>query len=386
MCAVKGFSANGVHCGFYPNGGREDFALIYSDQRAATACVYSVGSFHGATALLTQKNLSSGYARAIVANSGVANVAPEGIKLAKSVCLEVSKRTRATETEIVIASTGKIGLPLTLSTYLKGVDGLVKGLSATDEGSKAAARAIMTEDLHPKQMAFSFELGAYPCKIGAIFKGGARVSPNMATTLCFLTTDAAISPKMLQKALNTAVKDTFNMSDIDGTSSPNDTVCIMANGNAGNYKIDYADTEYKKFTDALWETMRQICIALLKDAPRMRKLLLCKVCNAKSKQTARAVAKAVVCSEDLRHNTLNNRLDFEAILGAAYSTGETFVLTKTTLTVSSENGRLVVFEDGKATDFSKEAQERILNGKEIEIIFSLGEGNYSARAYGCVRE
>ncbi len=386
VCAPSGFCANGVHCGFLPDTEREDLALIFADKRAPVACVFSTGGVCGAVATVTKKNISSGYARAIIANSGAANVTKEGIPLAKQVCLEVAKRTKALETEVVIASTGKIGKPLSLATFTKGIDNLIQGLSATEAGSGAAARAIMTEDQTPKQIAYAFDLGAFPCKIGAIFKGGARVSPNMATTLCFMTTDANISPKMLQKALNTAVRDSFNMLDIDGISSPNDTVCILASGNAGNCRIDYEDTEYKKFVDALCEATRRICILLAKDVKDMQKLLVCKVRGAKSKRTARAVARAIVCADGVRRKMKEQQLDLDGILGAAYGTGEELEWENLSIALSSKLGSLVIYEENFATAFYSEAVEKVLSAEEIEISVSLGKENFAAQAIGIVRK
>ena len=385
VCAPSGFRASGVRCGFLPNQEREDLALILADKRVPTACVFSTGAICGATVEVAKKNLSSGFTRAAVINSGVANVAREGIPLAKSVCLEVAKRTPAIETEIVIASTGKIGKPIALETFLNGLDRLVNSLSPTDEGSLSAARAIMTEDKTPKQLAFSFELGAFPCKIGAIFKGGARVSPNMATTLCFITTDVNISTKMLQKALNFVVKETFNTLDIDGISSPNDTVCIMASGNAGNYKIDYEDTEYDKFLGALHETAKRICKAIAKDANGMEKVLICKVQGARSKRVARAVAKAIATSEKIRRNLREETLMIDDLLNASYGTGEEIFIEKIKVDVSSRGGSLTLFEENEAMEFYPETLGRVLREEEIEICVTLGKGNFSAQALGVVR-
>lgn len=386
VCAPSGFKANGVKCGFLPDTEREDLALVFADKRVPTACVFSTGAFCGAPAIVTKKNVASGYARAAIVNSGVANLTGDGVSLAKSVCRELSSRTKALETEIVIASTGKIGRPISLTTFLKRMDELVNGLSDTDEGSKAAARAIMTEDRTAKQAAFAFELGAFPCKIGAIFKGGARVSPNMATTLCIMTTDVNISPKMLQKALDSAVKETFNMLDVDGISSPNDTVCVMASGNAGNCRIDYEDTEYKKFADALQEAARRICVALAKDVGDVKKLLVCKVRGARSKRMARAVARAVVCADGIRNAISESRLEPDGILGAAYVTGEEFAFENVSLEISSEYGSLAIFEGNAATEFYPETVGRVLSAEEIEIRIALGIGNFSAQALGVVRK
>ncbi len=386
VCAPSGFRAGGVRCGFLPNGEREDLALILADKRVPTACVFSTGAICGATVEVAKKNLSTGFTRAAIINSGVANVAREGISLAKSVCLEVAKRTPAIETEIVIASTGKIGKPIALETFLNGIDELVDNLSATNEGSLSAARAIMTEDKTPKQLAFSFELGAFPCKIGAIFKGGARVSPTMATTLCFITTDVNISTKMLQKALNSVVKETFNTLDIDGISSPNDTVCIMASGNAGNYKIDCEDTEYDKFFGALHETSRRICVAIAKDANGMKKLLVCKAQGARSKRTARAVARAMATSEKIRRGLKDETLIVDDLLNTAYGTGEEICLENIVIQISSRGGKLILFEESQAMEFYPEILYRVLKEEEIEICVTLGKGNFSAQALGIVRE
>lgn len=387
VCAVEGFQANAVYCGIAedcePNG-KYDLALIVSEKRCPTAAVYSTNAFVGAPVTVTKRHLKSGYARAVIVNSGYANVfIPKGEEFAESVCALLEKNSNIDAKEVVIASTGIVGKNLSLQAFEKGIPHLVQGLAATHENSEKAARAIMTTDTVFKQLSYSFDLGDFPCRIGAIFKGCQRVAPNMATVLGFITTDVNVSPEMLRKAFSSAVKDSFNLLETDGTSSPNDTLCIMSNGRAGNCRIDAADSEYEKFCYALHGVLTEMCRRIAMDAKGGTKLFSCKSRGARSKQLSRSIARAVVSSLGLKTALGRNELDMEALLFTVSNIGEGIDLSRLQISVYSKNGKLVLYEDGATLSIQKEVVYKTLDTDEVEITVDLGMGNYSSVAFGC---
>lgn len=390
VCAPAGFSANGVYCGISQKTTivsretettkiREDLALIVAEKRVPTACVCASGQMTGAPVRVTKKHLRSGYARAAIVNSGIANVFSEnGEELAENICAALAKRAKISADEVAIASTGEIGKPLPFEPIEAKLGELVAGLGTTDEHSLAAARGIMTTDRYPKRLSYAFELGDYTCKIGAIFKGNTRVCPNMATTLCFLTTDVRISPAALQKALSSAVGNTLNILDLDGVSSPNDLVCIMASGRAGNWEIDRADGDFKKFCYALGETLTRVCLELAKDGEDGGKAFVCKISGARSQRAARAVARSVAAVSGLKNALLQGKIDLETLLCAVWSSGEVLETDEIEISVGSAKGELVVFEDGKAMPVSRQTLSALLDTDELELCVRLGKGNYTA--------
>lgn len=379
VCAPEGFKANGIFCGVGEIG-KNDLALIVSEKRCPTACVYSGAARKGAPVLVTKKHLENpytgGYARAVLVNSGVANVfAPDGERLAESVCRALERVSGIPAAETVICSTGKIGKPLSVEPFEKGVGKLYDGLSGTEEKSLEAVRAIMTTDAEEKQFAYAFMLGDYPCKIGAICKGGEHVCPNMATMLAIVTTDVRITPEMLQRALSAETRETLGLLNVDGTGSPNDTVCIMANGRAGNSTIDRADTEYRKFCLALRGVLTRIALALATDGGA--KALCFGVSGARSKQSARALAKRLAGSEALKRGIRKGEIDIESVLFAALEEERA-----ERISVRDGKGEIVVWEDGRRMSHSEETGKRIAETSVVEICLKLCDGNYGATAYG----
>ncbi len=397
VCAPAGFKANAIRCGCgipLKNVSREtedcflreDLALILADKRCPVACTYAQGALHGATAVVTQKHVRWGYARAMIANSGVANVFGEkATAMAQDICALLAKHAKILTDEIVIASTGLIGEKFDNTPILNGIAKLVADLAANEEKSLAAARALMTTDRWAKHAAFSFELGAFTCKIGAVFKGNARVCPNMATTLCFLTTDVNITPEMLQKALNHAVDETFNMMNVDGVSSPNDMVCIMASGEAGNCQIDAPDSEYAKFVFALKEVLARICRTIVDDGAENGFAFECRVKGAKSQRMAKSIARTIVGASTIKDFLKNGEIDVQSVLCAIYSAGEAFGIEKLEISFYSDKGQVVVFDEGTVIKTSKNVLDTIFSGENIALLVDLHAGNYSATAIGCVR-
>lgn len=383
VCAPEGFKAGAVSCGIRKDG-EKDLGLILADGRCSVAGVYAQGPC-GATVALTRKRMKDGVARAIIVNGGVANVfMKKGDRLAFDICETVGKYCLIRSEEVVIASTGEIGKTLTLDPFENGIKTLAKKVDSGEEFSYSVARAMSGEQATAQHLAFSFDIGDFPCKIGAVFKGNTRVCPNLATTLVFLTTDVNITSECLQKALIAEVKETLNLLDADGGSSPNDCVCILANGKAGNYKISCADSEYKKFTYALRGVLVEICRALA-SANGTRKILSCKVLGAKSKQISRILSKKLVGAEFLRRAIASGEVDIEGILYATAQVGEISDISRLRIKIKSEGKELLLFEEGVKQPINEEKMKEFLSSNEVDILLELNEGNFTSCAYGCVR-
>lgn len=368
VCAPSGFQASGEN----------HLALIVAEKRFPVACTFSQSAVVGAPVAVSKRHVKSGYARAVFANSGVANVFQEnGEKSAREICQQIAKRLRCDQREIVIASTGKITSRFNAESVINGLDFLCQRIGASNEHSLASARAIMTTDKSVKQVSFAFDVGDFRCKIGAVFKGNARVCPNMATTLCFLTTDVNITPEMLQKSFSSAANETLNMLTHDGLSSPNDTACILSSCTAGNYCISCADSEYKKFASALQKTLTEICFIMLKDGDEQTKTLFCKTSGAKSKRVARAVSRAVVKANVFQ----NGSLETENLLCAIVGAGEALDVSKAEIILCSENTSLALMTDGKAIAYSASLMLDILSRSHVELLIRLNDGNYGATAF-----
>jgi glutamate N-acetyltransferase/amino-acid N-acetyltransferase len=282
-----------------------------------------------------------------------------------------------------VASTGVIGQKLSLDPIISGMPELVSGLSSAPESSFAAAEAIMTTDTVAKELSYEFDLGDIKCKIGAICKGVGMICPNMATMLMFITTDVNITPQMLQRALSADVKDSVNMVSVDRDTSTNDTLCIMANGLAGNAIIDRPDTDYKKFTRALHAVTTEMCRRIAADGEGATKLIECKVSGAKSKQVARTVAKSVVCSDLLKAAMFGADANWGRVLCAIGYSGADVDISKISVVFSSAAGKILVCENGMGVDFSEPKAKEILSEKEVKILIGVGTGNYTATAWGC---
>lgn len=373
VCAPAGFQAGGVYCGIVADERRkEDLSLVVSKRRSACACVYAQGGVTGAPAALTKKRLQSGYARAVIVNSGVANVFMEGgEKLARNICTLLSNKLSIREEEIAIASTGTVG-KLPFAPIENKMDALVFGLGETHEHSLAAARGLMTADKTVKQLSYAFELGDYVCKIGAVFKGSLRVCPNMATTLCILTTDIDIAPKLLQKAFSSAVNATLNLLNVDGVGSPNDFACILANGLAGNYQISADDSEYKKFSDALHAVMANIARTIAQDGGG--RVAQCRVVGARSGRAARAAAKAIANASVVKVAMQKGTVDIDGVLCALHTAGEPFDFEKLGVYL----GELVVLEQGRRQELSDSTLLNAFNAETLTLRIRLGSGNYTA--------
>lgn len=381
VCAPEGFKANGVHCGIRKNKTKRDLALIVSDVRCSAACVYTQNLVKGAPITVTKRHVADGYAQAIVCNSGNANTCnANGEEIAEGMCGLVSDKTGIPAEDVVVASTGVIGQPLSLEPIAAGMDELVKGLG---DNSLFAAQGIMTTDTVDKQIAYTFTLGGKECKIGAIGKGVGMINPNMATMLIFITTDVSISPAMLQKALSADVKDSFNMVSVDGDTSTNDMVCVLANGLAGNDCIEENGKDYLIFRKALNKVTTNLCRRIAKDGEGATKLLECKVSGAKSKSAAKLIAKSIIKSSLFKAAMFGADANWGRVLCAIGYAGADADITKIDVDFKSKAGTLAVCRGGSGIPFSEEEAKKILSCDEIEILVNMNDRGGRATAWGC---
>lgn len=381
VCAAKGFSAGGIHCGIRKNKEKKDLSLIYSAVEANAASVYTTNLVKGAPLIVTKKHISDGKARAVICNSGNANTCnANGIDIANEMCRLVADSMNIDENDVIVASTGVIGQPLDIKPIADGMPELVKALG---NNSEAAAEGIMTTDTKLKQIAVSFEIDGVECKIGGIAKGSGMIHPNMATMLVFITTDCAISSQMLQKALSGDIQNTFNMVSVDGDTSTNDMVTILANGMAGNEKIVCEDENFRKFMNALNTVTVYLCRCIAGDGEGATKLLECKVSGAKTKDIAKTVAKSIICSSLTKAAMFGADANWGRVLCAIGYSGADVDVNKIDVCFESAKGSILVCKNGAGVDFSEEYAKQILLEKEIDIIVNLNDGNCDAVAWGC---
>jgi len=380
VCAPKGFIASGISCGIRKTG-KKDLALIVSQKTASTVGVYTKNLVKGAPILVTQQHIANGYARAIIANSGNANTCNDnGIEIAEEMCELVEKHTGIYAGDVVVASTGVIGQKLSIAPISCGMSTLVMELG---NNSDDAATAIMTTDTVKKEVALEFYLGGKLVKMGAIAKGSGMIHPDMATMLVFVTTDAAITPEMLQKALDYCILDTFNMISVDRDTSTNDTMIVMANGMAENETICSEGEAFYAFKAALFELSLNLSRAIAKDGEGATKLLECRVSGAKSNSDARLVAKSVICSPLFKCAMFGADANWGRVLCAIGYAGADVDVGKVAVGFKSDAGEILVCKKGGGIEFSEEKAKEVLSCSDIIIDISLGDGDASATAFGC---
>ena len=381
VCAAQGFSANGVHCGIRKNRTKRDLALIFSETPASAAAVYTKNLVKGAPLAVTKQNISNGKAQAVICNSGNANTCnANGIEIAEQMCALVAEKLNINATDVIVASTGVIGQPLDIEPIANGIDSLADGLG---NNSALACEAIMTTDTRPKEIALEFEVGGKTCKIGGIAKGSGMIHPNMATMLVFVTTDCAISAKMLQKALSADVETSFNMVSVDGDTSTNDMVSVLANGMAGNELIDSEGADYDAFCEALGGVTSYLCRMIAGDGEGATKLLECKVSGAVDDINARIIAKSVICSSLFKAAMFGADANWGRVLCAIGYSGADVDVNAVDVSFASAKGEITVCKNGAGVPFSEEIAKEILLESEIQIIIGVGNGSGSAVAWGC---
>lgn len=382
VCAAQGFKAGGIHCGIRKNKSKRDLSMIVSTVPAHAAAVYTTNLVKGALLLVTKEHLSDGCAQAILCNSGNANTCnADGVEIAQAMCTMAAQATGLQPTDIIIASTGVIGQPLPLAPIAAGMEPLAASLS--EQGSAQAAEGIMTTDTVRKEMAVSFVVGGKTCHLGGIAKGSGMIAPNMATMLVFLTTDANISSSMLQKALSKDVKDSFNMVSVDGDTSTNDMVAILANGLAGNAEISAEGADFSAFREALAMVTQTLCKAIAKDGEGATRLITCKVSGAKTTADAKIAAKAVVRSSLLKAAIFGADANWGRVLCALGYSGAQLDVAQVGVTFASAKGSITVCTYGAGVNFSEEKAKEILLEDAVEILITLQDGTGEATAWGC---
>ena len=381
VCAAKGFKANGIHCGIRKNKTKRDIALIVSEKTANAAAVYTTNLVKGAPLLVTKEHLADGKAKAVICNSGNANTCnADGIEKAEAMSEIAANALGIKADDVVVASTGVIGLPLDVAPIADGIGELVSGLG---DHSDLAAEGIMTTDTKKKEVAVSFMIGDRECRIGGIAKGSGMIHPNMATMLVFITTDCAISSEMLSEALSSDIQRTFNMVSVDGDTSTNDMVVVLANGEAGNSEITEKNADFAVFMQALNTVTVHLCKSIAGDGEGATKMIECSVIGAKSDACAKTVAKSVICSSLVKAAMFGADANWGRILCALGYSGADVDISKVGVAFSSDAGRITVCKNGAGVEFSEDDAKKILLEHEITIEIDLNDGEGNAVAWGC---
>ncbi|MDR3345508.1 MAG: bifunctional glutamate N-acetyltransferase/amino-acid acetyltransferase ArgJ [Oscillospiraceae bacterium] len=383
VCAPQGFKAAGIHCGIRRNKSKRDLALIYSEYPASAAAVYTTNRVQGAPIAVTRRHLADGTARAIICNSGNANTCnADGEKIAEQMCALAAAELGLRAQDIAVASTGVIGQPLDITPIAGGIPELALELSVN--GGADAADAIMTTDTRRKEIAVEFVLGGKICRMGGIAKGSGMIHPNMATMLVFITTDANIAADVLQTALREDCEDSFHMISVDGDTSTNDTVLILANGGAiNNEQLTINSADYQEFRAALRTVTTHLCREIARDGEGATRLLTCSVTGAAEKSTARRAAKSVICSSLVKAAMFGADANWGRVLCAlGYGVAE-LQPERVDVAFSSAAGRIEVCRAGSGLAFSEENAKQILTQPEVTIEVNLHSGQYSAAAWGC---
>lgn len=382
VCSAKGFTAAGMHCGIRKNKSKKDLSLIFSEVPAQAAAVYTTNLVKGAPLTVTKNNIADGIAQAVICNSGNANTCnADGIEIAEKMCELVGNELNISAKDVVVASTGVIGQRLDITPIANGIPVLAKNLSKN--GGLDAEEGIMTTDTVKKTVAVEFEIGGKKCTIGAMAKGSGMIHPNMATMLVFITTDVAISSEMLKKALSTDIQSTFNMLSVDGDTSTNDMVSVLANGMAGNPVIDKDGDDFRTFMKALNTVTMYMCRLIAGDGEGATKLLECKVSGAKCEEDAKKVAKSVVCSSLTKAAMFAADANWGRVLCAIGYSGANVDVDKIDVSFVTKAGKVTVCKNGAGVDFSEEEAKKVLSEKDIDIMVELNDGDASATAWGC---
>ena len=382
VCAAKGFQAAGVHCGIRKNRSKKDLALIYSQTECAVACTYTQNKVFGAPITVTRKHVANGKAKAIICNSGNANTCnANGVEIAEKTCALTAEALGISKEDVVVASTGVIGQPLSIDPIAAGLPVLASQLSV--QGSTDACEGIMTTDTYPKECAYAFSLEGVECHIGAIAKGSGMIHPNMATMLAFVTTDVAIAPALLQKAVSEVVDDTFNMVSVDGDTSTNDMLSVLANGLAGNPVITEETPAYQDFKQALFAVCENVSKKLAGDGEGATKLLECTVCHAPDKTTAKKIAKSVICSSLFKAAMFGADANWGRVLCAIGYTPGDFDISKTSVRLKSKAGEVFVCENAAYHPYSEDEAAKVLAEHDVLVKVDMGTGDASAKAWGC---
>ena len=386
VTAAKGFKAAGCEAQIKYKNGKKDMALVYSEKPCVAAGVFTTNKVKAAPVKWDYNVVhNSPYAQAVVVNSGVANACTgeEGYGYCMDMAEAVSNEMQLPKDAVLVASTGVIGRQLPMDIIKEGIKKLPKGLKPDEEAATLAAEAIMTTDTKSKQVAVNFEIDGKVVTVGGMCKGSGMIHPNMATMLCFITTDCMIKKDLLQKALSEIVNDTFNMISVDGDTSTNDSVLLLANGMAENKIIDTEDENYKKFYEALYYIMEELSKKIAGDGEGCTCLFEVRVLNALTKEDAKTMAKSVVCSSLTKAAIYGHDANWGRILCAMGYSGAEFDPELVDIYFESACGRLQIVKDGRADDYSEEEATKILSKEHVIAICDCKQGTFNATAYGC---
>lgn len=385
ITAPKGFLASGLNAGI-KNQTKKDMAMFFSSTPCAAAGVFTSNLVKAAPVKWDKEIVTtSPYVQAVVVNSGIANACTgaEGLGYCADTAAEAAAALNIPKTAVLVASTGVIGKQLPIDKIKYGVTALSKVLGSSREDAKLAAEAIMTTDTKSKEVACTLELDGKQVTVAGMCKGSGMIHPNMCTMLCFVTTDAAISHELLQKALSEDVVDTFNMISVDGDTSTNDTVLVMANGQAENTPITKEGEDYKTFCEALHFIMLELSKKIAGDGEGCTCLFEATVIGAKDKNQARTIAKSVVCSSLTKAAVFGHDANWGRILCAMGYSGAQFDPEVVDIWLESKAGTIKIVENGIATDYSEETATKILSEEEVIAKMDIKEGNETATAFGC---
>lgn len=382
VTAPKGFKASGVHAGIRRNKMKKDLALIVAEKPCVASAVYTRNKVFGAPITVTRKNLENGIAEAVICNSGNANTCnADGVEKAAAMTKLVELHTGIKSENVIVASTGVIGQTLPIEPIENAMSSLVGALSL--EGSGDAANAIMTTDTVKKEFAVETVIGGKTVRIGAIAKGSGMIHPNMATMLAFVTSDVSISKEMLDKVTKEVVDDTINMISVDGDTSTNDMMTVMASGLAGNAEIDCDGEDYKIFKEALFALLKKTAMTLAKDGEGATKLVECHIVGGSDVKIAKAIAKSVITSSLLKAALFASDANWGRILCAIGYTDGDFDITKVDVKLVSKVGEITVCENGSGVEFSEEKATKVLDTDEVTVYVDMKDGDASATAWGC---
>ena len=385
VCAAQGFSAAGIHVGVKANSGdKKDLALIYSEKPCAAAGIFTRNKVKAAPVRLSQNHVKSGTAQAVAVNSGNANAcAPLENENALAMCQAAAQALSLSPEQVLVASTGVIGQTLPIAPIQEGMPVLAGKLAHSPEASDDAAHAIMTTDTQKKEVAVSFQLEGKEVVIGGIAKGSGMIHPNMGTMLCFLTTDCAISPALLQKALSSVGNQSFNRISVDGDTSTNDSCIILANGMAGAPEITEEGPAYETFCQALLKVCVHLARAMAKDGEGARHLITCTVSGAENMEQAQALSKSVISSTLTKAAIFGCDANWGRVLCAMGYAGVDFDPTQVDVTFASQAGKVAVCQKGQGLPFDEDMARKVLTEDEVEILITLSQGDAQCTCWGC---
>lgn len=385
VTAAKGFKAAGVNVGI-KNNIKKDMAMIVSDKPCTVAGTFTTNKVKAAPVLWDKRIVEqSPNAQAVVCNSGIANACTgeEGYACCRTMAEEAGKVLGISADAVLVASTGVIGKQLPMDIIVTGINKLSSQLGYTMEDGRLAAEAVMTTDTHRKEVAVTFELGGRTVTMGGMCKGAGMIHPNMATMLCFITTDAAVSKPMLLKALKEIIPDTFNMISVDGDTSTNDTVLVLANGMAGNEEITTENEDYDTFFEALYYVNKELAKMIAGDGEGATCLFEAEVVGAATKEQAKVLAKAIITSNLTKCAIFGHDANWGRILCAMGYSGADFNPEIVDIYLESDAGRLKIVENGSAADYSEEFATQILSANPVRAIADVKQGESTATAWGC---